>query len=50
MKSFGIILVVWGIIGVILGQIMFGDIGISCTYTALTSIIIGIAFIKNYPR
>lgn len=47
MKIFGIILVIWGIIGIILGQIMFGDIGISCTYAALTSIIVGIGFIKN---
>lgn len=47
MKKYGFGLIVWGCIGLGLGHIMFGDIGVACTYAAITSIIIGVAFIKN---
>lgn len=46
MKGFGIALIVWGCIGLGVGSIMFGDIGIACSYAAITSIIVGIGFFK----
>lgn len=46
MKGFGIALIIWGIVGLFLGHIMFGDIGVSSTYSAITSIVVGVAFIK----
>ena len=46
MKGFGIALIIWGLVGLFLGHIMFGDIGVSSTYSAITSIVVGVAFIK----
>ena len=45
-KNWGIGLIVWGCVGLFLGHVMFGDIGITCSYAAITSIIVGVAFIK----
>lgn len=46
MKKWGIGLIVWGCIGLFVGHIMFRDIGVACSYAAITAIIVGIAFIK----
>lgn len=46
MKGFGIALIIGGLVGLFLGHIMFGDIGVSSTYSAITSIVVGVAFIK----
>lgn len=45
-KIVGIILIIVGIIGFILGAMMFGDIGVSCSVAALVSLISGIGFIS----
>ncbi len=45
MKTIGIILIVWGAIGVVMGMMMFGDIGISCIVGAVTAILCGIGFL-----
>ena len=45
-KILGIGLIIWGMVGLFLGHVLFGDIGVSITYSAITSIIVGIAFIK----
>jgi uncharacterized membrane protein len=46
MKTIGIILMVIGVIGVILGLMMFGDIGIAALIGAVTALVSGIGFIK----
>ena len=50
MKGFGIALIIWGLVGLFLGHIMFGDIGVSSTYSAITAIVVGIAFIRLDDR
>ena len=47
MRNWGIVLLVWGCIGVGLGHMMFGDIGVACTYAAITSLVVGISFVKT---
>lgn len=46
MKIIGILLLVLGVIGVLLGAMMFGDIGIAAMIGAFTAILSGIGFIK----
>jgi hypothetical protein len=46
MKIIGIVLIIVGAIGVILGSMMFGDIGVAAFIGAVTAIISGIGFIK----
>ena len=41
----GILLIIWGIIGVAMGMMMFGDIGIACIVGAVAAILSGIGFI-----
>lgn len=41
----GILLIVWGIIGIIMGMMMFGDIGVACIVGAVTALLCGIGFI-----
>ncbi len=45
MKVIGIILIVWGAIGILMGFMMFGDIGIACIVGALTAILSGVGFL-----
>lgn len=44
MSAIGIILIVLGLLGFILGTIMFGDIGITCMLTGAISLFSGIGF------
>jgi uncharacterized membrane protein len=46
MKIFGILLLVIGGIGIVLGGMMFGDIGIAAMIGAVTAIVSGIGFLK----
>jgi uncharacterized membrane protein len=46
MKLFGILLLVIGGIGIVLGGMMFGDIGIAAMIGAVTAIVSGIGFLK----
>ena len=46
MKAIGIAMIIFGIIGLCLGAMMFGDIGISCSYAAIVSILAGVGFVK----
>ena len=46
MKLFGIILIVIGGVGIILGGMMFGDIGIAAFIGAVTALGSGIGFLK----
>ena len=45
MKIIGILLIVLGIIGILMGMLMFGDIGIACMVGALSALLSGIGFI-----
>lgn len=46
MKVIGIMLIVLGIVGIILGSMMFGDIGIAALIGAIVGVLAGIGFIK----
>ncbi|MDY4192268.1 MAG: hypothetical protein SOX72_08665 [Oscillospiraceae bacterium] len=48
-KVIGILLIILGIIGILMGLMMFGDIGISCIVGALGSLLSGIGLI-SIPR
>ncbi|WP_197029516.1 hypothetical protein [Butyrivibrio sp. AE3004] len=45
MFAIGIILIIWGAIGIVMGMMMFGDIGVACIVGAVTAILCGIGFI-----
>ncbi|MBO6242317.1 MAG: hypothetical protein J6O61_16055 [Butyrivibrio sp.] len=45
MMIIGILLVIWGVIGIAMGMMMFGDIGIACIVGAVTAILCGVGFI-----
>lgn len=45
-KVIGILLIVVGILGILMGLMMFGDIGIACIVGALGSLLSGIGFIS----
>jgi hypothetical protein len=44
MRVIGILLIILGVIGLIFGMMMFGDIGIACIVGALTALLSGIGF------
>lgn len=46
MRKIGILLILWGVLGVFMGSIMFGDIGIACIVGAVTAILCGIGFLQ----
>ena len=46
MKVIGILLLVVGVAGLIMGMMMFGDIGIACIVGALAAGLSGIGFLK----
>ena len=45
MKAIGIILIVLGALGIVMGLMMFGDIGLACLVRALTAVLSGIGFL-----
>jgi hypothetical protein len=50
MKVIGILLIVLGAIGIVLGLMMFGDIGIACIVGALGALLSGIGFLNVDKR
>jgi len=46
MKIIGILLIIVGVIGILLGSMMFGDIGVAAFIGAVTAILSGIGFLK----
>jgi hypothetical protein len=50
MKAIGILLIVLGAIGILLGLMMFGDIGIACIIGALSALLSGIGFLLTDKR
>jgi hypothetical protein len=44
MKVIGILLIVLGVLGILMGLMMFGDIGIACIIGALAALLSGIGF------
>ncbi|MCR5508008.1 MAG: hypothetical protein K6F34_04900 [Lachnospiraceae bacterium] len=50
MKVIGILLVVLGALGIVMGCMMFGDIGIACIVGALSALLSGIGFIMASRR
>lgn len=48
-KTIGILLIIVGIFGILMGLMMFGDIGIACIVGALGSLLSGIGFV-SIPR
>lgn len=46
MKVIGILLIALGVIGILMGLMMFGDIGIACFVGALAALLSGIGFVK----
>ncbi len=50
MKLVGILLVVLGIAGILMGMVMFGDIGIACIVGALAALLSGVGFLIAAKR
>lgn len=46
MKAIGILLILLGIIGILMGLMMFGDIGIACIVGALAALLSGVGFLS----
>jgi len=44
LKVIGILLIIVGILGILMGMMMFGDIGIACLVGAVTALLSGIGF------
>lgn len=44
LRIIGILLVIVGVLGILMGMMMFGDIGIACIIGALASLLSGIGF------
>ena len=50
MKFIGILLIILGIVGIIMGAMMFGDIGIACIVGALSALLSGFGFLSANKR
>lgn len=50
MRLIGILLILLGIVGVIMGAMMFGDIGIACIVGALSGLLSGFGFLSADKR
>lgn len=50
MKAVGVLLIILGVIGVMLGMMMFGDIGIAAIIGALSALLSGIGFLAADRR
>ena len=46
MKLIGILLILLGIVGIVMGAMMFGDIGIACIVGALSALLSGFGFLR----
>lgn len=48
-KIIGVLLILFGLLGIFMGCLMFGDIGLACIVGAVTALLSGIGFllIKN---
>ncbi len=49
-KVIAILLIVLGVVGIIMGLMMFGDIGIACIVGALSALLSGIGFLTVSKR
>jgi hypothetical protein len=45
MKVIGVLLIILGILGILMGLVMFGDIGIACIVGALAALLSGVGFV-----
>lgn len=45
MKVIGILEIILGVLGIIMGLMMFGDIGVACIVGALSALLSGIGFL-----
>jgi hypothetical protein len=50
MKAIAIILIVFGIIGLLLSFVMYGDIGIAAAIGSITAILCGFGFSSAYDK
>lgn len=50
MKAIGIILIVLGVLGIVMGLMMFGDIGLACIVGALSALLSGVGFLLTSRR
>ena len=50
MKRIGILLILLGIVGIVMGAMMFGDIGIACIVGALSALLSGFGFLSANKR
>ena len=50
MKAIGIILIVWGVLGIVMGFMMFGDIGLACIVGSISALLSGIGFLLTARR
>jgi hypothetical protein len=49
-KAIGILLIILGVVGILMGMVMFGDIGIACIVGALAALLSGIGFLLAARR
>lgn len=45
MKVIGILLIIVGVLGLVMGGMMFGDIGLACVVGAVAALLSGIGFL-----
>ena len=45
-KVIGVLLIIVGILGILMGLMMFGDIGIACIVGALSALLSGMGFVS----
>ena len=50
MKVIGILLIIVGILGIIMGGMMFGDIGIACMVGAVAALLSGFGFLSENKK
>lgn len=50
MKVIGILLIIVGVLGILMGMMMFGDIGIACLVGAVTALLSGIGFMISSKK
>ena len=50
MKVIGILLIIVGILGIIMGGMMFGDIGIACMVGAVAALLSGFGFLSTNKK